>query len=160
MSLIARAPGRARRGPAAAIAVALLLAMVPPSGALAQQASLPDIEDEVMCPICGTTLELSESPQAERERQFIRDQIDEGRSKEEIKDALVAQYGDDVLAVPDSEGFDLTAWVIPALGIGLAAAAIGLALARMSRRRPSPAGPDIDPGQSERLDRDMKSYDL
>ena len=25
-------------------------------------ASLPDIEDEVMCPVCGTTLELSDSP--------------------------------------------------------------------------------------------------
>ena len=32
--------------------------------AAAQEASLTDIEDEVMCPICGTTLELSASPQA------------------------------------------------------------------------------------------------
>ncbi|MFM9043819.1 MAG: hypothetical protein ACKOPI_06765, partial [bacterium] len=45
----------------------------------AEQASLPDIEDEVMCPICGTILEASNSPQAEREREFIRAQIAQGK---------------------------------------------------------------------------------
>jgi cytochrome c-type biogenesis protein CcmH/NrfF len=134
--------------------------LAPPAAAPAQQASLPDIEDEVMCPICGTTLELSESPQADRQREFIRGLIDEGRSKDEIKDALVAEYGDDVLAVPDDEGFDLAAWVIPILGIGVAGAAIGLAMVRLARRRPAEAGPAVDPEQSARLDRDMKGYDL
>src|SRR4051794_29608804 len=57
------------------------------------RASLPDIEDEVMCPTCGVPLALAFSPQAERERQFIRDQIDRGRTKQEIKDALVAEFG-------------------------------------------------------------------
>ena len=76
-------------------------------------ASLPDIEDEVMCPICGTMLELSEAPQAERERAFIRRLIAEGQSKDEIKDELVAEYGPEVLAVPDTEGFDLVAWILP-----------------------------------------------
>ncbi len=121
------------------------LALLAPAAAGAQQASLPDIEDEVMCPICGTTLELSDSPQAERERELIRSLIAQGMSKDEIKDALVAEYGQDVLAVPDSDGFDLTAWVVPALGIGIAAAAVGFAIARLAaaarrRRRWTGAG--------------------
>ena len=144
------------------LAVALTaLALLAPAAAGAQQASLPDIEDEVMCPICGTTLELSDSPQAERERELIRGFIDDGMTKEEIKDALVAEYGEDVLALPESEGFDLTAWVIPALGIGIAAILIGLAIARLARRREADdAGGELEPGDAERLDRDMSSYDL
>ena len=149
-----------RAGGFAVLAIAAA-ALAIPVAASAQQASLPDIEDEVMCPICGTTLELSESPQADRQREFIRVLIEQGRTKDEIKDALVVEYGEDVLAVPDDEGFDLAAWVIPILGIGVAVGAIGLAIARLSRRRPQAgAGPAVDPEQSARLDRDMKSYDL
>ena len=145
----------------AALAALAALALALPGAAAAQEASLTDIEDEVMCPICGTTLELSESPQAEREREFIRLRIEQGQSKEEIKDALVVEYGEDVLAVPDSHGFDLTAWVVPALGIGLAALGVGLAIARLARRRDrDDASPPIEPEQDARIDRDMKSYDL
>ncbi len=66
------------------IAAALLLLL--PAAATAQanpepQASLPDIEDEVMCTICGTALQLSDSPQAERERAFINDLIGEGEDQ-------------------------------------------------------------------------------
>lgn len=147
---------------AAVAALLALAALAPAAASAAEQATLPDIEDEVMCPICGTTLELSDSPQAERERELIRSLIAQGMSKDEIKDALVAEYGEDVLAVPDSEGFDLTAWVIPALGIGLGVAGVGLAIARLARRRDedSNGGPAIDPGEAARLDRDMSSYDL
>jgi cytochrome c-type biogenesis protein CcmH len=145
----------------AAAAALAALALAVPASADAQDASLTDIEDEVMCPICGTTLELSESPQADREREFIRLRIEQGQSKEEIKDALVAEYGEDVLAVPDSEGFDLTAWVVPALGIGLAALGVGIAIARLARRRDrDDGGPALEPEQDARIDRDMKSYDL
>jgi cytochrome c-type biogenesis protein CcmH len=145
----------------AALAALAALALALPGSATAQEASLTDIEDEVMCPICGTTLELSESPQADREREFIRLRIERGQSKDEIKDALVAEYGEDVLAVPDTEGFDLTAWVVPALGIGLAALGVGLAIARLARRRDRDGGgPALEPEQDARIDRDMKSYDL
>ena len=68
--------------------------------AAAQSASLPDIEDEVMCPTCGTALNQAFSPQAERQRDFIRAQIEQGRSKEEIKQALVGEFGPRVLATP------------------------------------------------------------
>ena len=140
---------------------ALVLAL--PAGAAAQdpQASLADIEDEVMCPICGTTLELSASPQADRQREFIRGQIGQGRSKDEIKDALVAESGEDVLAVPDSEGFDLTAWVVQILGIALAVGGVGLAIARFSRRHEDGgAEPALAPEQDARIDREMSKLDL
>jgi cytochrome c-type biogenesis protein CcmH/NrfF len=143
----------------AVAAAAALIALAAPTGAGAQDATLPDVEDEVMCTICGTPLEHSFSPQADRQRDFIRRLIAEGRDKEEIKTALVAEYGEDVLAVPDDEGFDLLAWLIPILGLAAACVAILLALRRL-RREPAPAGataPDerLDPSDLARLDEDM-----
>jgi cytochrome c-type biogenesis protein CcmH len=129
----------------------------------APRASLPDIEDEVMCPTCGTPLGLAFSPQAERERQFIRDQIAQGKSKDEIKDALVAEYGSNVLALPDDKGFDLTAYLVPAAAFLFACAAIAVGLVRWRRR----GGPDepvtdsvaLSPSDASRLERDLSRYD-
>jgi cytochrome c-type biogenesis protein CcmH len=135
------------------------------SGA-APKASLPDIEDEVMCPICGTALNLSEAPQAERERAFIRRLIAEGKTKDEIKDALVAEYGEQVLATPEASGFDLTAWVVPGAAILLGALGIGFAVRRWrasgaSRRDPAaPRDPPIAAADAKRLDSDRARYDL
>ena len=86
-----------------------------------------------MCPICGTALNLSASPQADRERVFIRRQIAAGKTKDEIKAELVAQYGTQVLAEPPKSGFDLTAWVVPGAAILIAAVAIALGLWRWRR---------------------------
>src|SRR5919204_3556478 len=94
---------------------ALLLLGAASATAAQPRASLPDIEDEVMCPICGTLLELSESPQAQRERAFIRRRIARGETKQQIKDALVAEYGQQVLALPGDSGFDLSAYLVPLL---------------------------------------------
>jgi cytochrome c-type biogenesis protein CcmH len=141
----------------------LVLALAPAAPAAAEtRASLPDIEDEVMCPICGTLLQLSDAPQAERERAFIRARIDQGQSKEEIKDALVDEYGPEVLATPESSGFDLSAWIVPALGLLVALVALGLGAKRLSRRGRGPKDePEpLSPEDSARLERDISSYEL
>jgi cytochrome c-type biogenesis protein CcmH len=130
----------------------------------AAKTSLADIEDEVMCPICGTTLQLSQSPQADRERAFIQRLIAEGRSKDEIKDALVAEYGSEVLALPESEGFDLAAWVVPGLAVLLAGGAIGVGLWRWRGRdrgaAPASVPEPLDAAERERLSDDLARYDL
>jgi cytochrome c-type biogenesis protein CcmH len=117
-----------------------------------------------MCPICGTTLQLSQSPQADRERAFIQRLIAEGRSKEEIKEALVAEYGSEVLALPESEGFDLAAWLVPGIGILVAGGAIGVGLWRWRRRdrgaEPGPEPQVLDAAEGERLSSDLARYDL
>jgi len=149
-----------RRPLAATLAAVLALAAPAPGIAAEPSASLPDIEDEVMCPICGTTLEQSGSPQAERQRELIRRLIAEGRDKEEIKDRLVVEYGPDVLAEPEGSGFDLAAWLVPMAGI-LTAVAVVLLVLRRSRRDETPSRkPELGDGDAARLDRDMSRYDL
>jgi cytochrome c-type biogenesis protein CcmH len=146
-----------------ALALALL---VSPALAAAPQTSLPDVEDEVMCPICGTLLELAESPQAQRQRVLVRRLIAEGRTKAEVKDVLVAQYGREVLALPRGSGFDLTAYLVPAIAFLIAAAALAIGVRRW-RGAGGPSGPE-GPGaaegpqgeDAERLDADLARYDL
>jgi cytochrome c-type biogenesis protein CcmH/NrfF len=119
-----------------------------------------------MCPVCGTPLDLAtEAPQANRERAFIERQIAACRSKEEIRTALAAEFGDDVLALPDDEGFDLFAWLVPALGALLALAGIALGLRRWRSRSddaggPPPAGAAPSGETAAKLDADMERYDL
>ena len=52
----------------ATLLAALALAAAAPAGAAEPQTSLADIEDEVMCTICGTTLQLANAPQANQQR--------------------------------------------------------------------------------------------
>jgi cytochrome c-type biogenesis protein CcmH len=146
---------------APAALLVLVLAFATPAAA-EPRTSLPDIEDEVMCPICGTLLQLSDAPQAERERAFIRTRIDQGQSKEEIKDALVDEYGPEVLATPDDRGFDLSAWIVPALGLLIAAIALGLGARRLARRGhdPDDEPEPLSPEDAARLERDISSHEL
>ncbi len=103
------------------VRLALPVLLVLRSGARALAAeprtTLPDVEDEVMCVECGTALNVSTSPVADREREFIRRRIAEGKSKAEIKAALVAEYGPRVLAMPEGGGFDVAAWLVPGAAV-------------------------------------------
>ncbi len=138
------------------------------TGAAAQAASpqveIADIEDEVMCTICGTLLELSSSPQAERERAYVAKLIAQGKTKGEIKDALVAQYGREVLALPEGSGFSLSAYLIPVIAFLVAVVALAIGVLRWRRGperrdgRPSAAAPRG--ADAERLDADLSRYDL
>jgi cytochrome c-type biogenesis protein CcmH len=151
-----------------AVLTMLLCALAGPGLAIAAdppvRANLPEIEDEVMCPVCGTLLGLSHSPAAERERVFIRKLIAEGKTDDEIKDALVAEYGGQVLALPENRGIDVWAYAVPVIGLILGALGVIWAIIAWRRRRP---GPDDDPPEdgptgeeAERLDRDMARFDL
>ena len=152
----------ARRVLALTLAAAAMVAPAWSAGAAQPRTSLPDIEDEVMCPVCGTLLELSDSPQADRERVFIRKLIAEGRSKQQIEDALVAEYGAAALASPKGSGFNLTAYLVPIVALFFGAAAVTIGVRRWRRSgagEPSEAAaPQGD--DAERLESDLARYDL
>lgn len=158
-------------------AVALLVALAAlalPAVAVAQscpRTTLGDVEDEVMCPVCGTPLSVaSESPQAQRERAYIQSLIDKCRTKDQVKTALVAQFGDGVLGLPGDEGDtdlgDVLVYVIPALALLLGAGGIAFAVVRWRRRGGSkgPLAPGSDrpatAASSAQLDADLERYDL
>ena len=126
------------------IALLAALAFVAPASAQAPRASLPDIEDEVMCVECGTVLSVSSSPVALQERTFIREQIAAGKDKEQIKAALVEEYVEGVLAEPGRDGFNATLWIVPIVLVLLAAVGIGIAIKRW-RGNAADAPPEAEP---------------
>jgi cytochrome c-type biogenesis protein CcmH len=154
----------------AALLAAAVLALLAPAAAAQScpRTTLGDIEDEVMCPICGTPLGLAqEAPQAQQQRAFIQDQIAECKSKEEIKRALVAQFGEGVLALPgddsgDDDLGDVLVYAIPALALLAALGGVALAVLRWrgGAARPRRGDPATAGADSDRLDRDLERYEL
>ena len=130
--------------------------------------TLAELEKKFICPTCQTTLELSNAPIADRMRAFIRGRIAAGDSESEISDALVAQFGEEVLAAPPKEGFNLLAWVLPLAGGAVAIGALAVALRRWSRTRAEPGAaaapsangrPPLDPELERRLDEELARFD-
>jgi cytochrome c-type biogenesis protein CcmH/NrfF len=147
-----------------ALVVLATLAVLAPAAAAAPRVSLIEIEKQVMCPVCGTLLQLAESPQAQREKVFIRRLIAAGKTEAQIKDALVAEYGNEVLALPKGSGFSLSAYVVPIVAFIVAAIALAIGVLRWRRSGGDggAAGPTDSPQgeDAERLDADLARYDL
>lgn len=140
------------------VLVALLLA--PVARASERNPSLTELEGEVMCPVCETTLDQSSSPAAQQIKRVIAARIAAGDTKAQIKDRLVAEYGDAILAAPPREGFGLVAWWLPVAGIVAAAVAVGIGARRWARaREPAPVGPPLDPSLERRLDDELRRYE-
>ena len=148
-----------------ALLALVALAALAPAAMAEQRASLTEIEKQVMCPVCGTLLQLAESPQAQREKAFIRRLIAEGKTEAQIKDALVAEYGAEVLALPQGSGFSLSAYVVPIVAFIVAAIALAIGVMRWRRAgkgRDEEDTPSVGPKgeDAERLDADLARYDL
>ena len=149
----------------AALGLVLALASAGPALAATPKTSVTDISDEVMCVVCGVPLNIAQSPQADRERAYIQDLIDQGDTKAQIKDKLVQQYGDAVLADPGSNGIAVTTWLVPLLLVLAALGALAYLVPRWRRRRaaePADAGepepPALDEDDAARLDADLARY--
>ena len=139
--------------------VLFALVLVPAAHASERHPSLAELEGEVMCPVCETTLDQSSSPAAQQIKRVIANRIAAGDTKTQIKDRLVAEYGDAILAAPPREGFGLVAWWLPVAGILVAAVVVGLGARRWARAREPALGPPLDPAQERRLDDELRRFE-
>lgn len=99
-----------------------MLALAPTAGAL----SVNEVAKEVKCPTCTTPLDVSDAPVAQDMKIYIAERIEAGWNKEQIIDGLVAEFGTSVRATPPKSGFDLIAWIVPGIVVGLGLAAIAV----------------------------------
>jgi cytochrome c-type biogenesis protein CcmH len=96
------------------------------------QARYEKLVAEVRCVTCqNQNIKDSNAFIASDLRREIRRMIGEGQSNEEIKDFLVARYGDFVLYRPRFEGKTLALWIAPFLLVLFG----GFALVRVVRHR-------------------------
>jgi cytochrome c-type biogenesis protein CcmH len=144
---------------ALALLAALVLALAPAALASERHPTLAEMEGEVMCPECHTTLDQSDSAIAKGIEAFIARRIRAGDTKSEIKRKLVAQFGPAILAAPPKHGFDLLAWWLPIVGVLGGGVVVGLAAWRWSRAR-EPAPPArLDPALERLVDEELARLD-
>jgi cytochrome c-type biogenesis protein CcmH len=146
-------------------AIVAIVAVVLAAATVAHGAPNPaDLEAELVCPTCDTTLDQSNAPVAQRMKQLIRQHIAAGWTEERIKADLVDQFGPGVLAEPPKSGFDLLAWLLP-LGLLVAGAlGVGVIAWGWSRRRDDTGEEDadtrpLDPELERRVDAELERYE-
>jgi cytochrome c-type biogenesis protein CcmH len=141
-------------------AVLVGLALAPAALASEQHPTQAELEGELVCPTCHTTLDQSNAPVALRMKGFVRERIAAGDTKSEIKDALVADFGPAVLAVPPRKGFDWVAWLLPLGGLAVAVVAVGAIAWRWSRARgEGEAVEPLDPELEARVDEELARFE-
>jgi cytochrome c-type biogenesis protein CcmH len=146
-----------------ALALAALF-VAAPAGASEQNPTPAELESELVCPVCESTLDTSNAPVALRMKAYIRERIAAGDTKSEIKAALVDQFGPAVLAVPPKEGFALLAWLLPLAGLALGVVVVAALAWHWSRGRDGDEPPDdrvepLDPALERRLDDELARFE-
>ena len=149
----------------AVLSVLLALLVLAPAAAGGERGwTLDEISRELMCPQCEMRLDLSTGGAADRVRVFVERRRQEGWTKTQVKEALVAEYGERVLASPPRSGFGRLAWLVPvAIGLGGVAATV-VALALRRRRPPTPPARAVVAGAGDgeverRLDDALRRFD-
>jgi len=143
------------------LALAAVLVLVTAGPAVAAPPNATDLEAEIVCPVCKTTLDQSNAEIAQRMKAYIRARIAAGDSAQEIKDALVAEFGPAVLARPPKGGFGLLAWLLPLAALLVGAVGVGVLLRSWSGRRVSSGGDEepLDPALERRVDEELARFD-
>ncbi len=134
------------------LAVALAAVLLSATAAPAQPAATPalereakEIEAKVIAPCCWSQqVSVHQSPAADEMKRDIRKQLAEGRTRQQILDAYIAQYGEQILAEPPARGFTRTLYVLPVLLLVLSAVVLSVVVKRMARQ-PAVAGGPADP---------------
>lgn len=112
-------------------AVALVLAMTPPTG----QDRAQDLAERLRCPVC-TSVSVAESPSetAVAMRQVIENQVAAGRSDAEIMNYFRVRYGTWAVIDPPAAGSTLLLWLLPVAAAGAGVVIMLVRLARQSEK--------------------------
>jgi cytochrome c-type biogenesis protein CcmH len=100
-----------------------------------------DIAKDLRCAVCqNQPVSESNADLAKDMRVVIREQLQAGKSRDEIVDYFVARYGDYVLMKPPAERAGLLLWVAPPLVL-LGLALFGWLFLRKRTHSPAPPAP-------------------
>ena len=137
----------------AAVMTAALVFAAPAAACTHPRTSLNYLQGQVMCPTCHTTLDMSDSQAAQQIKSFIAKRVAACWTAQHIESALVANYGQGILAAPSHKGFDLLAWWLPILGVLAGALILAFGVWRWSRRKPDEPEEPPDSGLDEETER-------
>jgi cytochrome c-type biogenesis protein CcmH len=73
-----------------------------------------DVASQLECPICqNESVASSPSTLAQQMRMVIRQQLQSGKSEQEVIQYFAHSYGDQIVGTPPWQGFSLLAWLVP-----------------------------------------------
>lgn len=114
-----------------------------------------ELSQEIYSPYCpGKTVAMCPSGGASDLRQEIQGMVADGKTKDEIKEAIIDQYGEEYRMVdpPDSDNYTLLGVIGGAFIICL------LAIWLLSGRRKVDTGPDPEDSSDDELSADEQAY--
>jgi len=159
--------GRRRLAHLPALVLLLLVAGLAPA-LHAQPVSGETREDarlfrEVMSPFCpGLTLADCPSPAAFELRKDLAGRLARGESRDTLVNALVKQYGPQILADPSDTPIGRVVWGVPIVASLLGAAGLAFVLRRWKRARPQDTANglvSLAPDVTLRLDEELAALD-
>jgi cytochrome c-type biogenesis protein CcmH len=128
-----------------------------------QAAPAPDMEEqtraisaELRCVVCQN-LSVADSPSemAQQMRASVREQLQAGKSPQEIKDFFVSKYGEWVLLAPTNTGFNRLLWWLPLTVLIIGVIAALLLARRWAARKANRVAPEVDPSFVVRLRKEV-----
>lgn len=140
---------------------AALLAIAAPAAAVMPDEMLPDaaqesraraISKDLRCVVCqNQSIDDSDAPLARDLRMLVREQITAGKSDAQVRDYVVARYGNFVLLKPPVEADTLLLWAGPFAVLLLGAA--GLIVWQRRRPATTPDSAPLSAAERAELDR-------
>lgn len=107
----------------AVVAVAGTVVALTGREAPARTEQVREVASTLRCPTCiGEHVADSTSPVAESMRLVVAEQLDAGRSPDQVRALFADAYGDEVLLEPPRRGAGWALWVVPLLVVAAAAA--------------------------------------
>ena len=101
----------------------------------AQEARARELQKQFRCLVCqGESIDESNAPLAADLRRLIREHVKHGESDAQIKDYLVARYGDFILMDPPFQPDTYLLWVAPIVVL-VFASGLGVWIVIRARRR-------------------------
>jgi cytochrome c-type biogenesis protein CcmH/NrfF len=108
------------------------------------------ITSQLICPCsCGEVLSGCTCETGKSMQGYVENALKNGKTKDQIVGALVAQYGEVIRGAPKPQGFNLLVWVAPFAATLLGFVIVYWILRRMVRRRAAASAPALAGGPRE-----------
>jgi len=120
-----------------------------------------EIENALIAPCCWTQpVSGHYSEVADKIRKEVRQMVAAGKSRDEILDHYVAEYGERILAAPRAKGFNRLAYVLPWLALALGASLVIVLLKKLRSPAPAPAPAQLpDSRYTLAVEKEMKDLE-
>ncbi len=120
-----------------------------------------EISTHLMCPVCaGQSVAESNAQLAKDMRATIKQQLKEGKSKDQILAYFVQRYGDTILSSPPAKGFNILIWILPTAGIILIGFLLGNFLYKSKRPQEEAGKDEFERSKFKDIEDELKNYDI